>query len=100
MKAGEAGVSSVVHLREPDHGIDVAPAFDAVFKNQHGGFVVTREGVHYRYKTNEGFTRSIRLFDIPSLAEKLKFMGPGEAFIDTDLTKLYLEIADLQQEEA
>jgi len=38
---------------------------------------VAHEGVHYLYKTNEGFTRSIRLFDIPSLAEKLKFMGPG-----------------------
>jgi predicted ATPase len=61
---------------------------------------VAREGVHYLYKTNEGFTRSIRLFDIPSLAEKLKFMGPGEAFIDTDLSELYIEIESMQSQEA
>lgn len=54
---------------------------------------VAKEGVHYLYKTQEGFTRSIKLFDIPSMASKLAFMGPGEAFIDTDLTELYQEIA-------
>lgn len=57
---------------------------------------VARAGVHYLYKTKEGFTRSIKLFDIPSMAEKLDFMGPGEAFIDTDLTQLYREISDMQ----
>lgn len=56
---------------------------------------VAREGVIYLYKTQEGYTRAIRLFDIPSLASKLEFMGPGEAFIDTDLTQLYQEIASL-----
>lgn len=57
---------------------------------------VAREGVHYLYKTRSGFTRSIRLFDIPSMSKKLEFMGPGEAFIDTDLTKLCEEIDDNQ----
>ena len=56
---------------------------------------VAKAGVHYLYKTQEGFTRSIRLFDIPSLAKKLEFMGPGEAFIDTNLIQLYQEIAQL-----
>ena len=56
---------------------------------------VAKAGVHYLYKTQEGFTRSIRLFDIPSLAKKLEFMGPGEAFIDTNLIELYQEIAQL-----
>lgn len=56
---------------------------------------VAKAGVHYLYKTQEGFTRSIRLFDIPSLAKKLEFMGPGEAFIDTNLLELYQEIAQL-----
>ncbi len=56
---------------------------------------VAKAGVHYLYKTQEGFTRSIRLFDIPSLAKKLAFMGPGEAFIDTNLIELYQEIAQL-----
>lgn len=57
---------------------------------------IAKEGIHYLYKTKEGYTRSIRLFDITSMAEKLDFMGPGEAFIDTDLTKLSQEINDIQ----
>lgn len=61
---------------------------------------VAKKGVIYLYKTQEGYTRNIRLFDIPSLAKKLEFMGPGEAFIDTDLTKLYQEIANLPLSEA
>lgn len=61
---------------------------------------IAKEGVHYLYKTKEGYTRWTRLFDIPSLAKKLEFMGPGEAFVDTDLTKLYLEIADMPATEA
>lgn len=61
---------------------------------------VARLGVHYLYKTKEGFTRSIKLFDIPSMAKKLEFMGPGEAFIDTDLIQLYREITDMKSTEA
>ena len=53
---------------------------------------VAREGVVYLYKTREGQTRAIRFFDIPSVAEKLTVMGPGEAFADTDLTALRDEI--------
>ncbi|MGI3152943.1 AAA family ATPase [Aeromonas veronii] len=57
---------------------------------------VAKEGVIYLYKTKEGHTRSIKLFDIPSMAKKIAFMGPGEAFIDTDLTTLYKEISNIQ----
>jgi len=57
---------------------------------------IAKKGVLYLYKTTEGFTRSVRLFDIPSMAKKLEFMGPGEAFIDTDMTQLYQEIASLE----
>ncbi len=53
---------------------------------------VAREGVVYLYKTREGRTQAIRFFDIPSIAEKLTVMGPGEAFADTDLTALHDEI--------
>ena len=60
---------------------------------------VAREGVIYLYKGKEGCTRAIKLFDIPSMAKKLNFMGPGEAFIDTDLTQLYLEIETLPTED-
>lgn len=56
---------------------------------------IAKEGVIYLYKNKEGHTRSIKLFDIPSMAKKLDFMGPGEAFIDTDLTRLHQEITHL-----
>lgn len=53
---------------------------------------VARESITYLYKNSSGHTKSIRLFDIPSLNKKLAFMGPGEAFVDTDLTHLQDEI--------
>ena len=49
----------------------------------------------YLYKTKSGLTKAIPFFKIPSLAEKLKVMGPGEAFVDTNLTLLAKEIAGL-----
>ena len=59
-----------------------------------------KEGVVYLYKTPQGHTRSIPFFSIPSLNMKLRVMGPGEAFVDTNLTKLAEEIADIPKEEA
>jgi len=53
---------------------------------------VARKGVLYLYKTRLGHTHSIPFFSIPSLAEKLTVMGPGEAFVDTNLTALSEEI--------
>ena len=53
---------------------------------------VARQGVVYLYKTRHGHTQAIRFFAIPSVAEKLTVMGPGEAFADTDLTALQDEI--------
>jgi predicted ATPase len=57
-----------------------------------------QEGVVYLYKTDEGQTKSIRFFSIPSLSRKLKVMGPGEAFVDTNLTELGDEIAQMEVE--
>ncbi|MGM0487043.1 MAG: AAA family ATPase [Planctomycetota bacterium] len=53
---------------------------------------VARAGVLYLYKTPKGDTKAIRFFDIPSVAEKLTVMGPGEAFVDTDLNAIGEEI--------
>jgi predicted ATPase len=53
---------------------------------------VARRGVQYLYKTPEGYTRSVPFFSIPSVSEKLEVMGPGEAFVDTNLTRLQEEI--------
>lgn len=59
---------------------------------------VARRGVIYLYKTAQGHTKSIPFFSIPSLAEKLTVMGPGEAFVDTNLTELAAEIATMREE--
>jgi hypothetical protein len=48
--------------------------------------------VQYLYRDDAGRTRAIPFFEIPSLAEKLEVMDPGEAFVDTDLTALQDEI--------
>jgi len=60
---------------------------------------VARSGVLYLYKTREGHTNSIPFFSIPSLAEKLTVMGPGEAFVDTNLTELSEEIDSITEAE-
>lgn len=54
---------------------------------------VAKESVVYLYRTKAGHTRAIRLFEIPSLKKKLEVMGPGEAFVDTNLTELAIEVA-------
>lgn len=59
---------------------------------------IAKQGVIYLYKSNDGITRAAKLFDIPSLNKKLTIMGPGEAFIDTDLTELYKEAQLIQPE--
>lgn len=59
-----------------------------------------KKGVIYLYKTSEGYTQSIPFFSIPSLKKKLTVMGPGEAFVDTNLTQLDEEIGEMTKEEA
>lgn len=56
---------------------------------------IAKKGVIYLYKNTKGETQVMRLFEIPSLAEKLHVMGPGEAFIDTQLTELEEEIKSI-----
>ncbi|MEZ9478349.1 AAA family ATPase [Vibrio splendidus] len=57
---------------------------------------VAKTGVVYLYKNKTGATQAIRLFDIPSMQRKLKFMGPGEAYEDTMLENLASEITTLE----
>jgi predicted ATPase len=56
-----------------------------------------RDAVVYIYKTARGYTRAIPFFAIPSLKDKLEIMGPGEAFVDTNLTALDQEIVTLSK---
>lgn len=55
-----------------------------------------KESVVFVYKNAHGFTQAKPLFEIPSLAEKLTVMGPGEAFADTDLTTLSQQLSSGQ----
>lgn len=54
---------------------------------------VAKEGVILLYRAGKGETRAIRFFDLPSMQEKLRVLGPGEVFADTKLSRL---VADLE----
>lgn len=61
---------------------------------------VARESVTLIYKNERGETRARPFFEVPRIAEKLEVMGPGEAFVDTDLNLLARECMALDDEEA
>lgn len=61
---------------------------------------VARESVTFVYKSDRGETRARPFFEVPRIAEKLEVMGPGEAFVDTDLNLLAQECMALDDEEA
>ena len=58
---------------------------------------VARDAVQLLYKTPEGETRIRSFFGIPRIAVKLEAMGPGDAFVDTDLRLLTQECIELDQ---
>lgn len=60
---------------------------------------MAKAGVIYLYKTPEGLTKAIPFFLIPSMAEKLTVMGPGEVFVDTNLKELEIEIQGINTED-
>lgn len=49
---------------------------------------IAREAVILIYKTEGGCTRSVLYFDQPETRHKLRALGPGEIFVDTDLQKM------------
>lgn len=60
---------------------------------------VARESVLFVYKTPEGFTRVRPFFSLPGVGEKLDLMGPGEAFVDTDLVALTATCVELDKQD-
>ncbi len=54
---------------------------------------IARESVLLLYKTTDGRTRAVRYFDQPETGYKLKALGPGEVFVDTNLTRLVARLA-------
>jgi predicted ATPase len=61
---------------------------------------VAKQSVRFVYRSFDGGTKTVPLFDIPRMAEKLRFMGPGEAFVDTSLSLLSEECAANDKAEA
>ena len=59
---------------------------------------VAREAVQFIYKTPGGESRIRHFFEIPRIGEKLRVMGPGDAFVDTDLSALTQECIALDEE--
>lgn len=49
---------------------------------------VARTAVQFVYKAADGETRVRPFFEIPRIGDKLRSMGPGDAFVDTDLRAL------------
>lgn len=58
---------------------------------------VAREAVQFLYKTPQGETRCRSFFSIPRMAAKLEAMGPGDAFVDTDLRLLSRECIEMDE---
>ena len=56
---------------------------------------LARQAVQFIYKTPEGESRIRPFFEIPRIGEKLSVMGPGDAFVDTDLKLLTQECIEL-----
>ncbi|MBI6632127.1 AAA family ATPase [Pseudomonas paralactis] len=60
---------------------------------------VAQKSVCFIYRSFDGGTRGRPLFSLPKMAKKLAIMGPGEAFVDTSLSDLTNECAQLDSDE-
>lgn len=58
---------------------------------------LARRSVQFIYRTPQGESRIRHFFEIPRIGEKLRYMGPGEALVDTDLEQLSAECLALDE---
>jgi len=58
---------------------------------------LARQSVQFIYKSQYGESRIRRFFEIPRIGEKLSYMGPGDAFVDTNLEALTEECIELDR---
>jgi translation initiation factor RLI1 len=61
---------------------------------------VARKAVLFVYKNALGETRVRPFFSVARIGDKLDLMGPGEAFVDTDLLALTAECVALDEKDA
>ncbi len=74
-----------------------------IFVTTHSGLLlnylpddVACNSVYFLYRDKNNHTHATRFFEIPSLQDKLKVMGPGEAMGDTDLLALSDQLKDIE----
>jgi len=60
---------------------------------------LARKSVQFIYKSPQGESRIRRFFEIQRIGEKLNYMGPGDAFVDTDLEALTEECIEFDRSE-
>lgn len=60
---------------------------------------IARKAVQFVYKNPRGQTRVRPFFELPGIGDKLNYMGPGEAFVDTNLAALTDECVALDAAE-
>jgi predicted ATPase len=58
---------------------------------------VARDAVQFLYKTPQGETRCRSFFSVARMAAKLDSMGPGDAFVDTNLRLLAQECIEMDE---
>jgi predicted ATPase len=58
---------------------------------------IARKSVLFIYKTPQGESHIRPFFEIPRIGEKLSYMGPGDAFVDTNLEALTEECLELDR---
>lgn len=57
---------------------------------------LAKQSVYFLYRDSDGWTRSVRFYEIPEVGMKLEALGPGEAFVDTNLTNLTERLAQFE----
>lgn len=105
---------SLILLDEIENGINqeiIEVLVDTLVHTQHQVLVTThsplllnymsdevaQQAVKFLYKAPNGETRIRPFFSVPRIAEKLRTMGPGDAFVDTDLRQLSQECVALDE---
>ncbi len=52
------------------------------------------ESVILVHRNKDGYTQATRYFELPSVAERLPFLSPGEVFLDVDIEQALHELQD------
>lgn len=95
----ENGVNQQLVSQLMDFLLEIS-AYRQIFVTTHSPLILNflpddkaREGVIFLYKDKRGATHARRFFDLDQVKWKMDGLGPGEAFVDTDLTVLSSELA-------